>query len=94
MERFNDVLPNESISSPSRRAPDAMPRTDGVRKAVDAMNDAMRAAGLRLEIGSVVNWTQANLAVAALRKLGTNATGTQLRDYFNSISAYRASWAC
>jgi branched-chain amino acid transport system substrate-binding protein len=90
MERFADVLPNdvEVLSFPAY-APNTLPRTDSVRRAVDAMYDAMKTAGLsRPEIGTVVQWNQANLAVNALRKLGTNATAQQVRDYFNSLTAY------
>lgn len=90
MERFADVLPNEvDLLAFPAFAPDAVPKGHGVRRAVDAMYDAMRAAGHpRLEIGAVVQWNQANFAVQALRKLGTNATGPQLREYFNTVTAY------
>lgn len=90
MERFADVLPNEvDLLAFPAYAPDAIPKGSSVRRAVDAMYDAMRAAGLpRLEIGAVVQWNQANLAVNALRKIGVSATASQIRDYFDSLTAY------
>jgi branched-chain amino acid transport system substrate-binding protein len=90
MDRFADVLPNEvNVLAFPAYAPDTMPRSNPVRRSVDAMYDALKTAGLKNpEIGTVVQWNQANLAVSALRKLGTNATAQQVRDYFNSLTAY------
>jgi branched-chain amino acid transport system substrate-binding protein len=90
MERFADALPNEvDLLAFPAFAPDAVPKGNAVRRSVDAMYAAMREAGLpRLEIGAVVQWNQANFAIQALRKLGVNATGPQLREYFNGVTAY------
>ncbi len=95
LERFASVLPNEvDVLAYPAYAPDAIPnRRDPVRRAVDAMYDAMRTAGLpRLEIGSVVQWNEGNLAVTALRKVGVTATGH--RNCVTTSTALPLTRAC
>jgi branched-chain amino acid transport system substrate-binding protein len=90
MESWANIMPNDvEIMAFPAYAPDAIPTRNPVRRSVDAMYEAMKAAGLpRLEIGAVVQWNQATMAVNALRKLGTNATGVQMREYFSNITGY------
>ena len=86
MERFNDVLPNEvDLLAVPAYAPEAMPKNDSVRKAVDAMYDATRAGGLsRLEIGTVVDWTQTTFV--SLRCVSSARTRPE-RNYATTSTA-------
>ena len=66
---------------------DALPRGP-LRDAVSTYLTAMKAAGIRPDQGNTLSWDPANLVVDALRKRGTNATATQLRDYLMNVKGW------
>jgi branched-chain amino acid transport system substrate-binding protein len=61
-------------------APDVLARGP-LKDAVTAYINAMKAAGNRPDQGHTLSWDPALILVEALRKLGTGATATQIRDY-------------
>ena len=63
---------------------DVLPR-GALRDAVSTYLNAMKAAGVRADQGHTLAWDAALLVVEALRKYGTNATATQIRDYIMGV---------
>lgn len=59
-----------------------------VRAAIDEFNAAMKAAGLRGEIGSAIAWNTAMVIADAYRRTGPAATAVQLRDAINSTRKF------
>jgi branched-chain amino acid transport system substrate-binding protein len=59
-----------------------------VKKAQDVYNAAMKAAGVTTDLQTGMTWDAGMLAVAAFRKLGDKATGTQIRDFISSQTAF------
>ncbi len=66
---------------------DALPR-GAMHDAVASYITAMKAAGIRPDQGHTLSYDPAHLVVDALRKLGTNATATQLRDYLINVKGW------
>ena len=59
-----------------------------LRDAVASYMTAMKAAGIRPDQGHTLSYDPALLVVEALRKLGTNATATQIRDYLMNVKGW------
>jgi branched-chain amino acid transport system substrate-binding protein len=68
-------------------APDVLPR-GGLREAVATYLSAMKAAGIRPDQGHTLAWDGALMVVDALRKIGPQATATQVRDYLMDIQGW------
>jgi len=66
---------------------DSIPRGH-LRDAVASYMTAMKAAGIRPDQGHTLSYDPALLVVEALRKLGTSATSTQIRDYLMSVKGW------
>jgi branched-chain amino acid transport system substrate-binding protein len=63
----------------------------GSRVPVDAFLDAFKAAGQTATPGSGIAWDPAWITISALRKLGTSATATQLRDYLLTLHDFNGA---
>jgi branched-chain amino acid transport system substrate-binding protein len=59
-----------------------------VEKAQEAFYGALKAAGQSAELPATQAWNSGVIVVNALRKLGTGATATQLRDFIQGLSGY------
>lgn len=59
-----------------------------VRTAVQQYVEAFKATGVRPDIGQCLAWDPAMIVIAAYRKLGTNATGEQIRNAIASMKGY------
>jgi branched-chain amino acid transport system substrate-binding protein len=59
-----------------------------VRSAVQAYVDAFKTTGSRPDIGQCLAWDPAMIVVSVLKKLGTNATGDQIRAAIASMTGY------
>lgn len=59
-----------------------------IRTALQTYATALRASGVRPDGLQSSSWDPALMMVAALRKLGTNATPTQLRDYVANLRGF------
>lgn len=85
MTAYAQFLPKElRFPAVANVVPDGI--TDkGVKAAVDTYIQSLKDVGATPEFIPSVAYDPAMLAVAALRALGPNATGTQVRDYINGI---------
>jgi branched-chain amino acid transport system substrate-binding protein len=64
-----------------------MPRGAG-RTAVEDYVNALKAAGLRSEGGTILSWDAIWIVIGALRKLGPAATAPQIREYIAGLRGY------
>lgn len=89
MKAYASFLPKELyFAGPPCLAPNQLPKGP-VKAAVDAYQAAFKAAGIKPDIGQSLAWDPALIVIDALKKLGPEATGTQVRDYVNGLK----SWA-
>lgn len=58
------------------------------RRGVERFNGTMKANGYRADIGFAVGWDGVFMVAAALKKFGTNATATQIRDFISATRDY------
>jgi len=81
LAQFNDFLPKEMpLAAFPFMAPTEVQRTP-LRGPVSDLIAAYRAAGQPLTPGVGYAWDMAWIVFSGLRKIGPNATATQLRDY-------------
>ena len=85
MRQFREILPKELylVAVPGL-APDALPKGP-LHDAAAAFNGATKAAGIKADGNVAIGWDPAAIAVAALRKLGPDATAAQLHDYLENL---------
>ena len=86
MEQYKSFLPKElyiptSVFLPHEGMFKLDPKVEEQQKKFHA---AFKAANLKPDNMSALAWDPANIVVEALRKLGTKATASQIRDYVNS----------
>lgn len=88
MKAYGPFMPKELIfTGLPTIAPNMLPK-GALRNAVDAYYRAFRAAGIRPEVGQQTAWDAAQLIVAALKKLGPDATAPQIREYLASLRGW------
>jgi len=81
MKAYAAFLPKQLyFSAPPAMAPDALPN-GRVKRALGAYVDAFKPTGVRPDVGHSLAWDPAWLVIDAYKKLGLNATATQIRDY-------------
>jgi branched-chain amino acid transport system substrate-binding protein len=91
MEAYKDSMPSQMLFAaiPSL-VPEAV--TDPVAKrAVMQFIDYFKPLNVRPDIGYAVAWDGTVLIMQALKKLGTNATAREIRDYINAQTSYVGS---
>ena len=66
----------------------ASAKDPGVAKAQAQFAAVFKAAGQTPDVASALSWDPAVTTVEALRKLGPNATATQLRDYLTKLTGF------
>ena len=90
MKQYADFLPKQlyipaagwvTYSTASAKDP-------GVAKAQARFAEVFKAAGQTPDVASALSWDPAVTTIEALRKLGPNATATELRDYLGKLSGY------
>jgi branched-chain amino acid transport system substrate-binding protein len=59
-----------------------------VRRQQSALTNAMKATGIRLEIGHVLTWDPTMMVIDALRKIGPGATPETLRAYLEQLQGW------
>lgn len=59
-----------------------------LRKAVQEYVDAFTASGVRPDIAQGIGWDPGLITVAAFKKLGLNATATQIKDYISNLHGW------
>ena len=88
MKAYAAFMPKELLfPAPPAAALDQL-APGAVRSAVQSYVDAFKAGGVRPDIGQCLAWDPAMLVVAALKKLGPNATGEQIRAYIAALKGY------
>lgn len=86
--QYASFLPRQLLFVSSRGAvyePDADAR---VKAAQQRFFDAFRRAGITVSNGHAVPWDAMSLLVDALRRLGPNASATQIRDYLAGLQGF------
>lgn len=58
------------------------------RSAIAVMSSELAAMGAKPDMVGIGSWDPAMVVVTALRKLGTGATATQLRDYLDNLRGW------
>jgi len=88
METYKESIPSNLIfSGVPVLVPDAI-RDPALRRTVNQFIDLFKAEGIRPDIGHAVAWDGPTVVIAALKKLGLNATAPQIRDYINAQTAF------
>jgi len=87
MTQYRDFLPAE-LYFPGVRG-FSLEATRGKVQAAQAVYfDALKAGGLKPDVGPSLIWDPAMLVVDAYRKLGTDATAEQLRSYLANLKGW------
>lgn len=68
-------------------APDQL-QNGPVKRAVTGYLDGFKAIGARPDVGQSLAWDPALLVVDAYKKLGLNATASQIRDYLTALRGW------
>jgi branched-chain amino acid transport system substrate-binding protein len=85
MRAFATFLPKELyIPGTPAFAPDRIPRGP-LKRALQGYFDALKSVGAKPENGTSLAWDGTLVVIDALRKLGVDATPTQLRDYIANL---------
>lgn len=89
MAAMKDYLPKELLMAgpPAMLPPDQLPR-GALRDAVSAFYRELEAGGIHPDVLQTTAWDSAQIAIAALRKLGPNATAAQVRDYIANLKGF------
>jgi branched-chain amino acid transport system substrate-binding protein len=91
MEQWRSILPRQYYQY-ALKWPEYTQLSGGpVKIAMGVMYSAMKADGVRPDGASVSAWDPAMIVVDAFRKLGTNATAKQVRDYILNLRDFSGS---
>jgi branched-chain amino acid transport system substrate-binding protein len=69
-------------------APDQLSNRAVKRKAVEFLNAFKASTGLRADTGYMSAWDAGNIVVDAFKKLGTNASAAQIKDYIANLRGW------
>jgi branched-chain amino acid transport system substrate-binding protein len=84
LTQLNAVLPKELLFAGSQFLAGPGKPSDPTYKAIVAYTNAINAAHINNDLFSALAWDPASLLVEAYRKLGTNASAVQVRNYIES----------
>jgi len=88
LEGYSSFIPdNVLFPAAPGDALGVLPR-GGVRDAVSAYLNAMKAAGFRADQGNTLSWDAAQLVLDAYKKYGFDMTPAQLRDYLANVKGF------
>lgn len=89
MHGLSSFLPKELLfaAAVTEASAEVLPRGPQ-RTATEQYINAIKAAGLRSEAGTILTWDAIWIVVAALRKLGPDAKAAQIRDYIANLKGY------
>jgi len=88
LTQLNAVLPKELLFAGSQFLVGPGKPSDPTYKPISAYLSAINAAHINNDLFSALGWDPALLLVDAYRKLGTNATPDQIRDWLESQRRY------
>lgn len=86
--QYASFLPTELIFNTTLAFARDQVRDRGLRAAIDEFYTAYRRAGIEPSPESSISWDPAKIAVAALRAVGTDATGDQVADYILNLHGF------
>jgi branched-chain amino acid transport system substrate-binding protein len=81
MSQFAGILPRELIFPSYRAMTEGDPADKRVHDVQTTFFRALRAAGVRPDIGNVLSWDALMIVVDALRQYGPDATAANVRDF-------------
>ena len=88
MEQYAAFLPKELLI-PAPEWPAAQTLSAGpVKDALKIYDDALAAANVKPDIGTSLAWDPALIVITMLKKLGPQATATQLRDAIAGLTGF------
>lgn len=85
---YAGVLPRELIGASESIVNTNRPRSDPLREPVDEFVTTFANAGIKPAVINVISWDPAKIVVAALRRLGPNVTGPQMRAYLEGLHGF------
>lgn len=85
---YAGVLPHELLFGGQSLLNANRPRGDPLKEAVDEFSTAFANAGIKPTIVAGLAWDPAKIVVAALRRLGPNATAEQLHAYLEDLHGF------
>ncbi len=91
MEQWRSILPRQYYQYALKWPAYAQLSSGPVKDALRVMYTAMNADGVRPDGASVSAWDPAMILIDAFRKLGTNATAKQVRDYILNLHDFSGS---
>ena len=92
MKQLGPLLPKELyFTGPPGVAYDSIPN-GALKDAVRTFVTSTRGAGLHPDIALLAAWDPAVMTVAALKKLGLNATSAQIEDYIQNLHGWAGAY--
>jgi branched-chain amino acid transport system substrate-binding protein len=88
MTQFANILPREYLFPAYRAQTEGTTAAGPIRDAQTSFFRAMKAAGLRPDIASVLCWDAIMIVVDALEHVGPDASAQQLREYINGLHGF------
>jgi branched-chain amino acid transport system substrate-binding protein len=85
---YGSVLPRELIFGGQSFLNADRPRGDPLKEPVDELTSAFANAGIKPTVVAGLAWDPAKIVVAALRRLGPDATGAQLHAYLENLHGF------
>ena len=86
LDQYKSVMPNSPLYIPG--IPSVVPEAisdRGVRRSIEAFYAAMKQQGVaKPDVAASIAWDVGRIVVEGYRKLGFEATPTQMRDYINN----------
>jgi branched-chain amino acid transport system substrate-binding protein len=76
------LAPGDSVLNPNRLPGDPL------KASIDEYVSAFKSAGVKPTVLAVISWDPAKIAVAALRRLGPDATPAQVRAYIAGLHGF------
>ena len=90
LDQYKSVMPNAPLYIPG--IPSVVPEAiadRGVRHSIDEFYGAMKKEGVpKPDVAASIAWDVGRVIVEAYRKLGTDATPAQIRDYLNNTRGF------
>lgn len=91
MKQYAQFLPKELYFPGVPFAAPGQVTDRATKAAVEAFYKAFEPAGIKPDLGQSLAWDPTLLVIDALRKLGTNATAAQIRQYLNDVHGWVGS---
>jgi branched-chain amino acid transport system substrate-binding protein len=85
---YSSIMPKEMLFPGQRSLVEGSVAKGPLRDAQTSFFTSLKTAGYRADMGYVIAWDPALVLVDAYRRLGTNATATELRDYLEQMHGF------